>query len=45
MKEIKYFAHTIDDGVSISRIPAENTEAINLAKKNNYVDHHAILHG
>jgi hypothetical protein len=38
MKEIKYFAHSVGDGVYISRIPEENTEAINLAKKNNYVE-------
>jgi uncharacterized membrane protein YukC len=38
MKEIKYFAYAEGDGVCISRIPEENTEAINLAKKNNYVE-------
>ena len=38
MKEIKYFAYTEGEGVCISRIPGENLEAINLAKKNNYVE-------
>jgi hypothetical protein len=38
MTEIKYFAYSDGDGVCISRIPEENTEAIDLAKKNNYVE-------
>ena len=38
MNNIKYFAHSEGQGVCISRIPVENTEAINLAQKNNYVE-------
>lgn len=38
MNDIKYFAHSKGEGVCISRISAENTEAINLAQKNNYVE-------
>ncbi len=38
MKDIKYFAYTEGEGVCISRIPEENTEALDLARKNNYVE-------